>query len=119
MEEVNPGALTKRALRNKREVREDYSRVLTDIESGLRHLHSLGLVHNDLNPSNIMVADDKAIIIDVGSCRKIGESLQGVGRTYEWYDGKIQQSLPENDLDALEELRIWLGLSAQEFQFDV
>jgi hypothetical protein len=66
-----------------------------------------------------MVADDRAVIIDFGSCRKIGESLENVGRTYEWYDEKIQQSLPENDLAALEEIRIWLGLSSRDFQFDV
>ncbi|KAJ5477764.1 hypothetical protein N7530_003273 [Penicillium desertorum] len=119
MKEVNPGARSKRVLRNTREVSEDYSRVLMDIESGLHHLHSLGLVHNDLNPSNIMVADGRAVIIDFGSCRKIGESLENVGRTYEWYDEKIQQSLPENDLAALEEIRIWLGLSSRDFQFDV
>ncbi|OQE13352.1 hypothetical protein PENFLA_c049G09928 [Penicillium flavigenum] len=119
MKEVNPGAHSKRKLRNTREVSEDYSRVLMDVESGLHHLHALGLVHNDLNPSNIMVADDRAVIIDFGSCRKIGESLEDVGRTYEWYDEKIQQSLPENDLTALEEIRIWLGLSSRDFQFDV
>jgi serine/threonine protein kinase len=119
MKDVNPGAHSKRVLRNKREVSENYSRVLMDIEGGLHHLHSLGLVHNDLNPSNIMVADDRAVIIDFGSCRKIGESLENVGRTYEWYDEKIQQSLPENDLAALEEIRIWLGLSSRDFQFDV
>ncbi|KOS36308.1 hypothetical protein ACN38_g12961 [Penicillium nordicum] len=70
--EVNPGALMKRALRNTREARGDYSRVLTDIDSGIRYLHSLG-----------------AIIIDFGSCRKIGESLKDVGRTYEWYDREM------------------------------
>lgn len=87
--EVNPGALMKRALRNTREARGDYSRVLTDIDSGIRYLHSLGLVHNDINPSNIMIDGDRAIIIDFGSCRKIGESLKDVGRTYEWYDREM------------------------------
>ncbi|CAG8924062.1 unnamed protein product [Penicillium salamii] len=117
MKEVNPGALMKRALRNTREATEDYSRVLAGIDSGIRHLHSLGLVHNDINPSNIMIDGDRAIIIDFGSCRKIGESLEDVGRTYEWYDGEVQQSLPENDLKALEEIRIWLGVGSSEFQF--
>ena len=85
---------------------KDYSRILTDVESGLHPLHSLGLVHNDINPSNIMIADDRAVIIDFGSCRKIGESLEDIGRTYEWYDEKIQHSLPKNDLTAFEEIRI-------------
>ncbi|KAI1750994.1 hypothetical protein F4782DRAFT_507678 [Xylaria castorea] len=31
---------------------------LPGIEAGVRHLHSLGLVHNDLNSSNVMIATD-------------------------------------------------------------
>ena len=58
---------------------------------------------------------DRAITIDFGSCRKLGESLENVGRTFEWYDGKVQKSLPENDLNALEEICIWLGLSSKSF----
>lgn len=118
MQEVNPGSLTKRKLRNSRQTTKDYSYVLAGIESGIKHLHSLGLVHNDLNPSNIMLDGDNAVIIDFGSCRTLGQDLEGVGRTYEWYDEKVQQSRIENDLTALEEIRIWLGDSSQAFQFD-
>ena len=118
MKEVNPHGLIKRKLRSTRQATEDYSCILTDIESGINHLHSLGLVHNDINPSNIMINNHRAIIIDFGSCRRLGESLEDVGRTYEWYDEKIQHSLFENDLNALEEIRIWLGISSRVFQFD-
>lgn len=118
MEEVNPGALMKRRLRSTRQPTKDYSGFLTGIESGIRHLHSLGLAHNDINPSNIMVDGDNPIIIDFGSCRPLGECLEGVGRTYEWYDEKVQQSVPDNDLHALKEIRIWLGEDPQDFQFD-
>ncbi|KAJ5135137.1 uncharacterized protein N7515_004415 [Penicillium bovifimosum] len=117
MEEVNPRGLMKRKLRSTRQATEDYSSVLTDIESGIRHLHSLGWVHNDINPSNIMIENHRAIIIDFGSCRRLGDSLEDVGRTYEWYDEKVQHSLFENDLNALEEIRIWLGISSRAFQF--
>lgn len=35
------------------------------IEQGIRHLHSLGRIHNGLNPSNIMITeDDVPVIID-------------------------------------------------------
>ncbi|KAJ5885106.1 hypothetical protein N7495_009616 [Penicillium taxi] len=119
MKEVNPGALMKRALRDTREAMSDYSHILTGIESGIRHLRPSGLVHNDINPSNMMIENDRAIIIDFRSCRKLGESLEDVGRTYEWYMEKLQQSFLENDFNALEEILIWLGVSSKEFQFDI
>ncbi|EED21220.1 conserved hypothetical protein [Talaromyces stipitatus ATCC 10500] len=115
--EVNPNNFMKRKSRAMRQTTKDYSNVIAGIESGIRHLHSLGLVHNDINPSNIMLDGDQAVIIDFGSCRPVGESLQDVGRTYEWYDEKVEQSIPENDLSALEEIRIWLGDKSHEFQF--
>ncbi|KAL2190332.1 hypothetical protein L209DRAFT_770246 [Thermothelomyces heterothallicus CBS 203.75] len=95
----------------------DYSSLLAGIESGIKHLHALGLVHNDINPSNIMLDGDEAVIIAFGSCRPAGESLEGVGRTYEWYDEQVETALPQNDLDALEEIRIWLGDNSKPFQF--
>ncbi|KXG51633.1 uncharacterized protein PGRI_090260 [Penicillium griseofulvum] len=115
MKEVNSGALMKRQARSMRKTSKDYSSVLAGVESGIRHLHSLGLVHNDINPSSIMFDGDELVIIDFGSCRSIGESRGG--GTYEWYDEKVQLSLPENDLNALEEIRIWLG-DDLPFQFE-
>ncbi|EPS31263.1 hypothetical protein PDE_06218 [Penicillium oxalicum 114-2] len=117
-QEVSPGSLTKRKLRRARQATKDYSRILPGIEDGIKHLHSLGLVHNDINPSNIMLDGDRAVFIDFGSCRKLGQSLKGVGCTYEWYDEQVQQSVFENDLNALEEIRIWLGDDSRKFQFD-
>jgi hypothetical protein len=29
---------------------KDYSHVLAGVESGIKHVHPLGLVHNDINP---------------------------------------------------------------------
>ncbi|KAK0621579.1 hypothetical protein B0T17DRAFT_534474, partial [Bombardia bombarda] len=37
---------------------------------------------------------------------------------YEWYDEKVKTALPQNDFDALEEIRIWLGDDSKPFQFD-
>ena len=51
---------------------------LEDILKGIRHLHSLGLVHNDINPANIMLDNNgTAVLIDFDSCRRVGESLGG------------------------------------------
>jgi hypothetical protein len=50
----------------------------------------------------------------------VGEVLRGTGvkRTYGWHDPDVTVSSEKNDLDALDELRVWLfGLSADEFLF--
>ena len=117
MQRANPGSFMKRKSRAVGNKTEDYSRILEGVESRIRHLHSLGLVHNDINPSNIMDGD-VPVIIDLDSCRRVGESLKEVGRTCEWYDEQVQLSLPKNDLDALEEIHIWLGEESNLFQFD-
>ncbi|KND89403.1 Mitogen-activated protein kinase 8 [Tolypocladium ophioglossoides CBS 100239] len=118
MQTVNPGNCMKGKLRSVRCKGEDYSHLLKGVECGIRHLHSLGFVHNDINPSNIMLYNDTAVIIDFGSCRRQGESLEGVGRTYEWYDQDVEVATPQNDLNALDEIRAWLGDESKAFQFD-
>ena len=38
---------------------------LQKIENGTRHLHTLGIVHNGVNPSHVMFTiDDTAVIVD-------------------------------------------------------
>jgi len=63
----------------------DRQRCLRGIEAGVSHLHGLGLIHNDINPENIMmdgVGDDmEPVIIDSDSCRKEDEKL---GSKFGW-----------------------------------
>ncbi|KAJ5766967.1 uncharacterized protein N7511_004583 [Penicillium nucicola] len=87
------------------------------IERGIRHLHSLGIVHNDLNPCNIMFQGNDPVIIDFDSARSMGHHLSFVKRTYGWYDGKVQEALPSNDLDALQEIKSWLLGDVHRFLF--
>jgi serine/threonine protein kinase len=59
----------------------DHNIILSGIAKGLQFLHdsdTLGLVHNDIKPTNIM-PDDKGhpVIIDFDSCAKIGQDLEG------------------------------------------
>jgi len=116
---LNPGHLNKREFARWACLDEAWcSRIIEGIESGLDHLHALGFVHNDITPSNIMLDEgDTPIFIDFESCRAIGESLEGVGRTYEWYDHEIQTAGPSNDLDALAEMEAWMFGKVDDFKF--
>lgn len=80
------------------------------IISGVGRLHSLGIAHNDLNPSNIMLDDhDHPVIVDLGSCKPFGEPLTEMG-TPKWNDGFDENSTPGNDTIGLNKLRDWLGV---------
>lgn len=56
-----------------------------DVERGVHHLHALGLVHGDVNPSDIMEdkSCNRAVLADFDSCRPVGERLGPQG----WDDG--------------------------------
>ncbi|KAK8076089.1 hypothetical protein PG994_003361 [Apiospora phragmitis] len=78
---------------------------LQGIKEGVKHLHQQGLIHNDLNPANIMFdEDDNPIIIDFDSCKREGEELGLKGGTEGWTLHASQIAAPENDLYALERI---------------
>ncbi|KAF2966208.1 hypothetical protein GQX73_g7371 [Xylaria multiplex] len=79
------------------------------IREGVDHLHKCGLIHNDLNPSNIMIDDaDKAIIIDFDSCKPEGEKLSGKSGTPGWTVDGAKFAVRENDFYALEKIDAFL-----------
>lgn len=56
----------------------DEARIVSDVKAGLDFLHSLGLVHDDINPGNIMLDDGGcAVIIDFDSCVPLGSQSRG------------------------------------------
>jgi serine/threonine protein kinase len=120
-ERVNPKCLCKSDFLSRGRLHVDaiIERSLDGILAGIHHLHSLGIIHNDINPSNVMFEDDGTpVIIDFDSCREIGESLHQTKRTHGWHDPAVQTALEKNDLDAFRELKTWLiGSSADEFIF--
>ncbi|EPQ58795.1 kinase-like protein, partial [Gloeophyllum trabeum ATCC 11539] len=82
---------------------------IRDIRSGLEHIHSLGYVHNDLNPANIMFDDDHvAVIIDFGSCAREGEDMGYSGGTFGW-SNNARVSKRENDFYGLRLIERWLA----------
>ncbi|KAG9252716.1 kinase-like domain-containing protein [Emericellopsis atlantica] len=83
------------------------------LESAIHHLHSLSWAHNDINPTNILVAEDKRpILIDFGSARRVGEALSTSRGTKGWIDGEMKDyttSETRHDTSALTKLRTWLS----------
>lgn len=94
-------------------------RWLESIESALRHLHSLGLVHNDITPANIMLSkENEAVIIDCDTTCRVGESLVDRKRTYGWADRGVTHAAPSNDFQNLGELKTCLFGSANELALE-
>lgn len=84
----------------------DHGICLREIEAGIRHLHSLGLVHNDINPSNIMISEnDRPVIIDFDTCYQNGEKLGSKAGTWGWFSDDSEFSKFENDFLGLAKLR--------------
>ncbi|KAI0117924.1 kinase-like domain-containing protein [Nemania sp. FL0031] len=87
----------------KEDIPFDKDRCLDDIEAGIRHMHDLGLVHNDINPSNILMNGNDPVIIDFDSTMPEGQLLNK-GGTY-GYSLDEDHSKISNDLYSLSRLR--------------
>ncbi|KAJ8131821.1 hypothetical protein O1611_g1803 [Lasiodiplodia mahajangana] len=81
----------------------DKDRCLNGVEAGVRHMHDLGLVHNDINPHNIMMDGNDPVIIDFDSCMPEGQRLRKGGS--DGYSLDEPYSKKNNDLYSLSMLR--------------
>jgi serine/threonine protein kinase len=69
--------------------------------NGLDHLHSMGLIHRDISPENIMLSQDHhgkllVKVIDFGIAKQLGESEGGQGLTQTgMFLGKLKYASPE------------------------
>lgn len=83
LEWVSGGNLAQRLVKMRPLSVEQMLALAVDVASGLHYAHSLGLIHCDLKPSNILFSDDERIykLTDFGLARSLGiragRSLQG------------------------------------------
>jgi serine/threonine-protein kinase len=45
---------------------DEFRKIASEVCAGLAAIHAQGLVHGDLKPGNVMVTEDKAVILDFG-----------------------------------------------------
>ncbi|KAI1313957.1 kinase-like domain-containing protein [Xylaria venustula] len=83
----------------------DVQRCQQGIREAVEHMHQHGLIHNDLNPTNIMIDDnDNPVIIDFDSCKPEGAELGLKAGTHGWTKDDSKYAVRENDLYALEKI---------------
>lgn len=87
-----------------------------EVAAAAAHLHSLGLAHNDISPTNIMFFEGRAILIDLKNCAALGRAIdENAGVDADSRGGWRPQraggpvSSTESDELAVLELRRWLG----------
>ncbi|EAS37183.3 uncharacterized protein CIMG_02537 [Coccidioides immitis RS] len=79
---------------------------LQGIESGIKHMHTLGLIHNDLNPSNVMMDKrDIPVIIDFDSCQREGAQLGLKAGTVGWAMEGTVYTTQQNDFFGLSKIQ--------------
>lgn len=90
------------------------------ILEALKQLHSLGYIHNDIKPPNIMSTDesfDFVKLIDFGFTNKIGEISKGGSRFYLPFEkvlNSFNTSKPETDIVA-----VAVSIGVMEFGYDL
>jgi eukaryotic-like serine/threonine-protein kinase len=45
---------------------DEFRKIASEVSAGLAAIHAQGLVHGDLKPGNVMVTEDRAVVLDFG-----------------------------------------------------
>ncbi|TFY65460.1 hypothetical protein EVG20_g5576 [Dentipellis fragilis] len=87
----------------------DARRILEGVKSGLDHLHALGFVHGDINPTNIVLdATSAPVIIDFDSCTPQGSKIDGKYGTFPWCKDPWPVTAEfDDDIYCLEKIKEW------------
>ena len=86
----------------------DKESCLRSIRMGIEHLHGLGLIHCDINPSNIFSDGDNFVIGDFDSCTPEGAELGVKAGTTGWTRRDFRTAERENDLYGLTKIEEYL-----------
>lgn len=89
----------------------DNAAFMDALQAAIHHLHDIGFAHNDINPRNIMVGEGGIpVLIDFGSCRRVGEKLGRSRGTPGWVDEVDDYTTSEarHDTFALKKIGEWL-----------
>jgi serine/threonine protein kinase len=89
--------------------------IITDISSGVRHMHSFGISHNDLSPQNIMIEENgNAIIIDMDSASGFGNEQHkpGLSPWCRW----CKTTEAENDIYLIARIALFLLLGKKSLK---
>ena len=86
----------------------DKDSCMDGLVSAMKHIHTLGLARNDLNPENIVLDEHESpVIIDLGSCQPFGYALITAG-TREWREEDFETSEVRHDQVSLGKIRSWM-----------
>lgn len=95
----------------------DIDAIMDGITAGLKHLHSMGLIHCDINPSNIFMKGDVPLIGNFEKCRREGEvdrfgapvsTLKHTNGTEGWEVKEFMEAGNINDWYGLWNIKVFL-----------
>jgi hypothetical protein len=96
MEMVNPEIVFKVKFDASCHSLPDKEKLLQGWEASIRHIHSIGYVHNDVYLTNLMVLDNRTlVVIDFNTLTRKG-AMQ-YGRRFEWLDQEVSIANEKRD----------------------
>jgi serine/threonine protein kinase len=104
---------------------DEWLKALKEITDALSYIHSLGVIHRDISPSNIILSDDGAKLIDFGlsfveesqTLTKTGLNIQGTPVTVSPESITFRRDL-KMDMFSLGSTFVYAGTGAFPFQHE-